>query len=87
MRRPCVCVLFVYSWSVIVFNQSAGVITDHSRSTKDIDPYYKSQFCRGSCPLKAGTHFTEWAEQTRRASARNKVRTNNLLIDSLTSYR
>ena len=38
-----VCVLFVFSWSVIVFNPSAGVITDHSQSAKDIDPYFKSQ--------------------------------------------
>ena len=25
----------------IVFNSSAGVITDHSQSAKDIDPYFK----------------------------------------------
>ena len=34
------CVLFV---SDIVFNPSAGAITDHSQSAKDIDPYFKSQ--------------------------------------------
>ena len=38
-----VCVLFVSSRSGIVFNSSAGVITDHSQSAKDIDPYFKSQ--------------------------------------------
>ena len=38
-----VCVLFVSSRSGIVFNPSAGVITDHSQSAKDIDPYFKSQ--------------------------------------------
>ena len=38
-----VCVLFVSSRSDIVFNPSAGAITDHSQSAKDIDPYFKSQ--------------------------------------------
>ena len=36
-------VLFVSSWSGIVFNSNAGAITDHSQSAKDIDPYFKSQ--------------------------------------------
>ena len=36
-------VLFVSSRSGIVFNSSAGAITDHSQSAKDIDPYFKSQ--------------------------------------------
>ena len=39
-----VCVLFVSSGSGIVFNQGAGAITDHSQSSNDIDPYFKSQF-------------------------------------------
>ena len=38
-----VCVLFVSSRSGIVFNSSAGAITDHSQSAEDIDPYFKSQ--------------------------------------------
>ena len=38
-----VCVLFVSNRSGIVFNSSAGAITDYSQSAKDIDPYYKSQ--------------------------------------------
>ena len=38
-----VCVLFVSSRSDIVFNPSAGAITDHSQSANDIDPYFKSQ--------------------------------------------
>ena len=38
-----VCVLFVSSRSGIVFSSSAGAITDHSPSAKDIDPYFKSQ--------------------------------------------
>ena len=37
------CVLFVSSRSGIVFNSSAGTISDHSQSAKDIDPYFKSQ--------------------------------------------
>ena len=38
-----VCVLFVSSRSGVVFNPSAGAITDHSQSAKVIDPYFKSQ--------------------------------------------
>ena len=38
-----VCVLFVSSRSGIVFNSSAGTITDHIQSAKDIDPYFKFQ--------------------------------------------
>ena len=38
-----VCVLFVSSRSGIVFNLSAGAITDHSQSAKDIELYFKSQ--------------------------------------------
>ena len=38
-----VCVLFVSSRSGIVFNPSAGAITDRSQSAKDRDPYFKSQ--------------------------------------------
>ena len=37
------CVLFVSSRSGIVFNPSAGVITDHGQSAKDIDQYFTSQ--------------------------------------------
>ena len=39
-----VCVLVVSSRSGIVFNPSAGSITDHSQSAKDIDPYFMFQF-------------------------------------------
>ena len=38
-----VCVLFVSSRSGIVFNPSAGAITKHSQTAKDIDQYFKSQ--------------------------------------------
>ena len=37
-----VCVLIVSRRSDVVFNPSAGAITDHSQSAKDIDPYFKS---------------------------------------------
>ena len=33
---------FVPNRSGIVFNLSAGAITDHSQSAKDIDPHFKS---------------------------------------------
>ena len=35
------CVVFVSSRSGIVFNPSAGAITEHSKSAKDIDTYFK----------------------------------------------
>ena len=38
-----VCVLFESSRSGIVSNPSAGAITDHKQTAKDIDPYVKSQ--------------------------------------------
>ena len=38
-----VCALFVSSRSGIVFNPSAGAITDYNQSAKDIDPYFKFQ--------------------------------------------
>ena len=38
-----VCALFMNSRSVIVFNPSAGAITDHNQTAKDIYPYFKSQ--------------------------------------------
>ena len=34
---------FVSSRSGIVFNPSAGAITDDNQSSKDIDPYFKSR--------------------------------------------
>ena len=38
-----VCILFVSSRSGIVFNPSAGAITDYSQSAKDKDLYFKSK--------------------------------------------
>ena len=59
-----VCVLFVSSRSGIVFNLSAGTITDHSQSAKYKDQYFKSLLYveNPGRPPKAGTRFTEWAE-------------------------
>ena len=37
------CILVVCSRSGIIFNPSAGAITDHSQSAKDVDPYFQSQ--------------------------------------------
>ena len=55
-------VLFVSSRSDIVFNPSAGAITDHSQSAKD-KPVFKSQlYVEYPGHRKAGTHSTEWAE-------------------------
>ena len=38
-----VCAQFVSNMSDIIFNPSAGAITDHSQSAQNIDPYFKSQ--------------------------------------------
>ena len=38
-----VCVLFVSSSSRIIFNPSAGAVTDHCQFAKDLDPHFKSQ--------------------------------------------
>ena len=54
-------VLFVSRRSGIVFNPSAGAITDHSQSTKDIDSHFPA-LCGGLRPPNVGTQFTEWAE-------------------------
>ena len=54
------CVLFVSSRSGIVFNPGASVITDHSQSAKDIDPYFKSQLSvEDPARRKDGTYFTK----------------------------
>ena len=41
-------ILFVSNRSGIVFNPSAGAMTDYSQSAKDIDPYFKSHFTEGA---------------------------------------
>ena len=68
-----VCVLIVSSRSGVVFNPSAGEITDHSQSAKDIDSYFKSQlYVEDPGHQKPVLIFFEWAEYTWRASARQK---------------
>ena len=69
----CVCVMLVCSTSDIGFNSSASAITVNNQLAKDIDQYFKTKLhVEDSLPPKVGTYFTEWAEQTRRATARQK---------------
>ena len=85
-----VCVLFVSSRSDIVFNPSAGAITDHSQSTKDIDPYFKSQlYAKDPGQQKPVLILSnglskpgERAHDRNKISAMGGIRTHNLLIDS-----
>ena len=42
MRCPCVYCLCLAGRVSFFFNPSAGAITDHSQSAKEIDPYFKS---------------------------------------------
>ena len=82
-----VCVLFVSNRPAIVFNPSAGAITDHSQSAKIIDPYFKSKLCEGRRPPTAGTHFTgERAHDRNLISVVSGIRTRNVLIDSPACY-
>ena len=90
----CVCVLFVSSMSGIVFNPTAGAISDYSQSANDIDPYFKSQLYVEDpghrTPIlilpnglsKAG----ELAHDRNLISAMGGIRTHNLLIDSPACY-
>ena len=89
-----VCVLFDSSRSDIVFNPSAGAITDHSQSAKDIDPYLKSQIyveVHGHrkpvlvSPNGLSKH-EERAHDRNFNFSRGGIRTHNLLIDSLACY-
>ena len=89
-----VCGLFGSSRSEIVFNPSAGAITDHSQSAKDIDPYFKSQLyvddpghrtpvlILPSVLSKPG----ERAHDRNLISAVGGIRTDNLLLDSPACY-
>ena len=68
-----VCVLAVSSRSSIFFKPSARAITGHGQSAKDMDPLFLvPALCGRPPPPKAATHFIEWAEDTRRASAPQK---------------
>ena len=87
-------VLFVSSRSGIVFNRSAGAITDHSQSAKDIDPYFKSQLYvedpghrKPALILPNGLSKPgERAHDRYLISAVDGIRTDNLLIDSPACY-
>ena len=82
------------SRSGIVSNPSAGAITDHSQSAKDIDPYYKSQLYledRGH-PKPVLSLPNGLSEAEERADDRNfpfavgGIRTHNVLVDSAACY-
>ena len=90
----CVCVLFVSSRSGIVFNPSAGAITDHSVSAKDINPYFKFKLYvedpghpKPVLILPIGTSKPgQRAHDRNLMSAVGRIRTNNLLSDSPARY-
>ena len=78
-----VCVLFVSSRSGIVFNPSAGAITDNSQSTKDIDPYFKSQlYVEDPGHREPVLILPNWLIK----HAVGEIRTHNFLIDSPAYY-
>ena len=86
--------LFVSSRSGIVFNPSAGVITDHNQSANDIDPYFKFQLYvddpghrKPVLILPNGLSKPGARAHDRNLiSAMGGIRTHNLLIDSPTCY-
>ena len=90
----CPCVLFVSSRSGIVFNPSAGEITDYNQSAKDIDPYFKSQLYvedpdhrKPVLMLPNGLNkHGERAHDRNLISAVGGIRTHNLLIDCPACY-
>ena len=82
-------VLFMTSRSGIVFNPNARAITDHSKSAKNIDPYFKFLLCGGSGHQKPVLILPnglskpgERADGRNLISAVGGIRTYNLLIDS-----
>ena len=88
-----VCVPFESSRSDIVFNPSAGAMTDHSQSAKDINPYFKSQLyvedTESRYSLYRMGRVNPESERTTEIllSAVGGIRTHNLLIDSPAFYR
>ena len=80
--------------SGIISNQSAYAITDHSKSAKDIDPYFKSQLYvkdsgrrQSVFILLNGLSKPGEREHDRNViSSVGWIRTDNLLIDSPTCY-
>ena len=89
-----VCLLFLSSMSGIVFNPSAGEITDHNQLVKDVDLYFKSQlYVEDPSHRKPVLSLSNWLSKPReRAHDRNLnsvmdgIRTHNLLIDSPACY-
>ena len=89
----CLCVLFVSSRPVIIFNTSAGAITDDSQSAKDTDPYFMSQLYVEDSDQKSVLILLnglskpgERAHDRNLTSAMGGIRTHNLLIDSPACY-
>ena len=81
-----VCVLFVSNRSGIVFNQSAGAITDHSPTAKDIDSYFKSLlYAEDPGHLKPVLSESERRREIF-ISDSGGIRTHNLLINSPACY-
>ena len=85
-----VCVLIVSSRLGIVFNPTAGAITDHSQSAKVIDSYFKSQLYVEDPSHRKPVLILHngLSKPGERAHDRNVsgIRTHNLLIDSPACY-
>ena len=89
-----VCVLFASSRLGIVFNPIVGTITDHSHSTKNIDPYFKSLLDVEDPGHRKPVLILQngLSKPGKRAHDRNfifavgGIRTHNLLIDSPAYY-
>ena len=90
----CVCILFVSSRSGIVFNPSAGAITDHSQSAKVIDSYFKSQLyledpCHRKSVLILSIGLSKPGERARDRnliSVVGGIRIHKILLDSPACY-
>ena len=87
------CVLFVSSRSGIVFNPSAGAITDHSQSVQDIEPFKSPLYVEDSSHrkpvliLQNGLNKPgERVHDRNLISAVGMIRTHNLLINSPACY-
>ena len=90
-----VCLLFVSTRSGIVFNPSAGAMTDHNQSAKDVNPYFKSllhvvdpghrepALILPNGPSESG----ERAHDRNLISAMGGIRNYNLLIDSEVKFK
>ena len=90
--RVCVCVLFVSSRSGIVFKPIVSVITDKSRSVKDIDQYSTFQLYVADPASRKTVRILPYSKPGERAHDRNcicdvsRIRTHSLLILSPAYY-